>query len=129
MILNVYNYQGLIEKVEIDKLIVSSENGQIAILSNHLPIVQTIRHGYFQTITNNVSNYYVCYKATVEFINNEVSILAIDCQKGHTLEEAKLNSEASYQKKMLAVKEESTHNLQLERDLRENIRKAQAGNL
>lgn len=129
MKLTVYNYQGLIEQVEIDKIIVSSENGEIAILKDHRPIVQTIRHGFFKTIKGQETNYYVCYKATVEFDNNEVSILAIDCQKGKTLEEAKKYSEQSYQKKLDVVKEESAHNLELERDLRENIKKARAGSL
>ncbi|HKL61672.1 MAG TPA: hypothetical protein VJY66_04765 [Acholeplasma sp.] len=129
MKLNVYNYQGLIEQAEIDKIIISSENGEIAILKDHRAIVQTIRHGFFKTIKGEESNYYVCYKATVEFDNNEVSILAIDCQKGKTLAEANKNSEHSYHQKLELVKEESTHNLELERDLRDNIKKARAGNL
>lgn len=129
MIFKVLTQQGKTLSDEIDFAVVKSQDGEIGILDNHVPIVVSVRHGHVKLERGTAVTYLVIEQAIVEFRDNVLSILALEAQIGQSLEQAKNAFDAMKKEKLEMTKKENVDFSKLEKELKENIMKSKAGQL
>jgi F-type H+-transporting ATPase subunit epsilon len=129
MIFNVLTQQGTSYSDEIDYVVIKNEDGELAILNNHTPIILQIKQGYLKMVKGETENFLVVEQGVVEFKHNELNILALEAQMGSTLEKAIAAFDHMKKEKLEMTKKENVDFSQLERDMKENISKSKAGQL
>lgn len=129
MIFKVLTQQGKTLSDEIDFAVIKSQDGEVGILDNHIPIVISVKFGHVKLEKNEKKTFLVIEQALVEFRDNMLSILALDAQIGQTLEQAKKAFDAMKKEKLELTKKENIDFSKLEKDLKENIMKSKAGQL
>ncbi len=129
MIFNVLTQQGTSYSDTIDYVVIRNEDGELAILNDHIPIILQIKEGFLKLVKDNNENYLVVEQGVIEFKNNEVNILALEAQMGSTLEKAKSAFDHMKKEKLQMTKKENIDFSKQERDLKENITKSKAGQL
>ena len=70
MKLSIVTPKGLSFEGEVDHIVVDGDNGQLAILKNHIPIVVSIRDGFVKHVIDNEEVFHVIYGGLLEF--NEI---------------------------------------------------------
>ena len=88
MIFKVLTQLGETHQDEIEYAVVKNEDGEIAILKDHIPIILHVQQGYLKFIKAKEEIFMVVEQAVVEFKKNELIILALEAQIGKTLEKA-----------------------------------------
>lgn len=121
--------EGLIEKKEIDYVVVKNEDGQIGILKRHIPIILTVKEGYIKVVTSEKEEFIYVVDALVDFKDNLLTVLAIESAKGETLEKAKESYLKWVKEKTEASKKMNIDYSTQERELKESIRKSRVGSL
>src|SRR3989339_479027 len=86
MIFKVLTQQGKTLTDEIDFAVVKSQDGEVGILDNHIPIVISVKEGYVKLDHGQEETFLVIEQAVVEFRDHTLSILALEAQMGKTLE-------------------------------------------
>jgi F-type H+-transporting ATPase subunit epsilon len=129
MIFKVLTQQGKTLTDEIDFAVVNSQDGEIGILDNHVPIVVSVKNGYVKLEHGQEETYLVIEQGVVEFRDHTLSILALEAQMGKTLEQAKHAFDAMKKEKLELTKKENIDFFKLEKELKENIMKSKAGQL
>lgn len=129
MIFKVLTQQGKTLSDEINFAVVKSQDGEIGILDNHVPIVVSVKHGHVKLERGTAVTYLILEQAVVEFRDNVLSILALEAQIGQTLEQAKNAFDAMKKEKLEMTKKENIDFSKLEKELKENIIKSKAGQL
>ncbi len=127
MIFKVLTQQGKTYSDEIDYVILRNEDGELAILKDHIPIILQIKEGYLRFVSGKHDSYLVVEQGVVEFKQNELSILALEAQMGATLDKAKAAFNQMKKDKMELAKRENIDFSKQEKELRENIIKSKAG--
>ena len=59
MIFNVLTQQGTSYSDEIDYVVIKNEDGELAILNNHTPIILQIKQGYLKMVKGETENFLV----------------------------------------------------------------------
>lgn len=120
---------GSIYKDEADYAVIYNDDGQTAILKNHMPIVINIVTGYVKLINQDIQIFIYLENAIIEFKQNNLKILAMEAQMGLTLEKAYQTFLDEKHRKEQLTKKENIDYTQQEHELRENIAKSRAGML
>ena len=112
---------------EVEYVVITNQDGEIAILKDHIPILLSIEEGYIRMQSE--TDVSICYvlQGFLEFSNNTLTLAAYDISVDDTLEKAKallLNDKK--QREQLA-KEENVDFSKLERDLFNHLKNAKAG--
>ncbi|MFA6800850.1 MAG: hypothetical protein WCR19_01925 [Acholeplasmataceae bacterium] len=129
MIFKVLTQLGETHQDEIEYAVVKNEDGEIAILKDHIPIILHVQQGYLKFIKAKEEIFMVVEQAVVEFKKNELIILALEAQIGKTLAKAQEAFEKNKKEKLELTKKENIDFSKLEKDLKENIKKSKAGHL
>lgn len=129
MMFKVLTQQGKTISDDIDFAIIKSQDGEVGILDNHIPIVISVKHGHVKLEKEKQITYVVLEQALVEFRDNVLSILALEAQIGQTLEQARNAFDKMKKEKLELTKKENVDFFQLEKELKENIKKSKAGQL
>ena len=129
MIFKVLTQLGETHQDEIEYAVIKSEDGEIAILKDHIPIILHVVDGYVKFVQKKQEIFMVVEQAVVEFKKNELTILALEAQIGKTLEKAQQAFEKMKKEKLELTKQENVDFSKLEKDLKENIRKSKAGQI
>lgn len=129
MIFNVLTQQGISYKDEVSYVLIHNEDGELAILDNHIPIILQIKTGYLKLVRDKSENFLVVEQGVIEFKDNELSILALEAQMGATLEKARHAFEMMKKEKLQITKKENIDFSKQERELKENITKSKAGQI
>lgn len=129
MIFKVLTQEGKTYTDEIDYVIVRNEDGELGILNDHIPIILQIREGFLKFVSGKNESFLVVEQGVIEFKDNELNILALEAQIGHTLEQAKSAFDHMKKEKMELTKKENIDFSKQERELKENIIKGKASNL
>ncbi len=127
MIFKVLTQLGETHQDEIEYAVIKSEDGEIAILKDHIPIILHAVDGYIKFVQKKQEIFMVVEQAVIEFKKNELTILALEAQIGKTLEKAQQAFEKMKKEKLELTKQENVDFSKLEKDLKENIRKSKAG--
>jgi len=129
MIFKVLTQQGKTYSDEIEYVIIKSEDGEVGILSDHIPIIVKIKKGYIKLVKDKNESFLVVEQGVVEFKDNILTILVLEAQIGATLEKAQAAFDNMKKEKMELTKKENVDFFNLEKDLKENITKSKAGQI
>jgi len=129
MIFKVLTQQGKTYSDEIEYVIIKSEDGEVGILSDHIPIIVKIKKGYIKLVKDKNESFLVVEQGVVEFKDNILTILVLEAQIGATLEKAQAAFDNMKKEKMELTKKENEDFFNLEKDLKENITKSKAGQI
>lgn len=129
MKLSIVSLKGMVFEGEVEYVVVEGNQGQLAILKNHVPIVVPITTGFVKKVNDKDEYYYVISGGFLEHNNNVITVIAQEVGSGKTLQEAKDNF-ANYRKEQ---KEKNRKNnmdfTEMEKELALNIKEIQASKL
>lgn len=126
----VSTHQGNLYNDVVDYIVVYSESlGSIGIMKNHVPIVTVIDEGYVKLVKDKDEFYVVIVGGILEFHNNEATILVQEAHIGRSPESAKEHLLSIHNERVELNRKEVVDFTKKEQELRENLRKANAGNL
>lgn len=121
--------QGLVAKDQTDFIQVVSDEHNFGILNNHIPLVTVINDGYIKYNHDNEEKYVSLCAAIFEFANNCAKVLAQEAQIGKDLEDAKTKM-IEFRKQIIEINRKETMDFsKKEKELRDHIKNAGAGNL
>ncbi len=114
---------------EVDYVVIKYQDGEIAILKDHIPILLSIEEGYIRL--QQEDDVWICYvlQGFLEFSNNTLTLAAYDISVAKTLEEAKEELLQDKRIREQQAKEENVDFSKLERDLYNHLKEAKAGKL
>lgn len=124
--INVVTPGGRLFSEEASILIVRNNDGEQAILKDHVPVVIAINPGYIRLVRNDETLYITIVGGYLEFSNNVANIIAQEAEIGKDHENA-LKHLAELRK--LRLEENKRRNIDFtkaERELREQIKKINA---
>lgn len=125
----VLTQQGKSYQDEIEYVIVKNQEGELAILKDHIPIILHVLDGYLKFVQDKNETFLVVEQAVVEFKDNLLTVLALEAQIGQTLEKAREAFDNMKKEKLELTKKEKIDFSKQERELKENIMKSKAGQL
>jgi len=129
MIFKVLTQLGKTNQDEIEYAVIHGEDGELAILDHHVPIILHVFNGYIKLVKEKEEVFLVVEQAVIEFKDNILSIMALEAQLGKTLKNAQDAFQKMKNEKMQLVKKENVDFSKLERELKENIKKSKAGHV
>ena len=114
---------------EVDYVVIKYQDGEIAILKDHIPILLSIEEGYIRL--QQEDDVWICYvlQGFLEFSNNTLTLAAYDISVAKTLEEAKEELLEDKRIREQQAKEENVDFSKLERDLYNHLKEVKAGKL
>jgi F-type H+-transporting ATPase subunit epsilon len=113
----------------VDYVVINGDNGQIAIMENHSPVVISVSFGFIKRVINNDEYFYMVEGAIVEYQNNVVNIIAGEINYGESLELATENFNKMRENQRLENNRKLIDFTKLERDLAKNIKEINASKL
>ena len=126
MTFNVLSLHGVSYSDETDFILIKGNDGELAILKNHIPIVLHIEEGFLELRLKKNKQYVYLKQALIEFKNNQLEVLSFEAQIGKSQEEARsLISKVIKEREEIAKKDNIDY-FKLEKDLFEQIKKVGA---
>ncbi|BCR35449.1 hypothetical protein [Mariniplasma anaerobium] len=125
----VLTQQGKTYQDEIQYVVIKNQEGELAILEDHIPIILYVLEGYLKFVQDKNISYVVVEQAVIEFKDNLLTVLALEAQIGQTLDKANDAFNKMKKEKLELTKKENVDFSKQERDLKENITKSKAGQL
>jgi len=126
----VSTHQGVLYNEEIDYVVVHSDtDGEYAVMADHLPVMSVMDTGYVKLVRGNDEFFVVLQSAIFEFKDNLAQVLVQEAMIGRSAESAKEHLLEARRERMDKNRQESTDFTQMEKELRENIKKSGAGSL
>lgn len=119
--------EGVKNEKEINYAVITNQDGELAILKNHIPIVLSMEKGHIRLMEDNDISFVYIEQGVVKFSNNILEVLSVEAFQAKTLEEA---TSGFMKDREFKIEEEKKANVDFskqERELRENIAKSRAG--
>jgi F-type H+-transporting ATPase subunit epsilon len=114
----------------VNSIIVSaSNNGDYAILNDHLPIISTIDTGYIKLAQDNLIYYVVVINGVVENHHNMITVIAQDAFIGDSKESAMENLMEIRKNRIEENRERNIELAKAEKELQKQIKQTGAGHL
>ncbi len=129
MIFRVLTQEGKTFTDDVEYAVVKNQDGELAILKDHIPIILHIYDGYIKFVKAKQEIFVVVEQAVLEFNDNTLTVLALEAQVGPTLDRAKHAFARMKKEKLEATKKENVDFSKQEHELRENIKKGKASEL
>lgn len=117
-------YDGTVSYVVID-----GDNGQLAILENHSPIVVGVDEGFIKRVINDEEYFYMVSGGIVEYKDNVINVIAQEISEGATLEDAKSKFAEARKAQEGENKRKLMDFTELEKELAKNIKEIKASQL
>ena len=126
----VSTHQGKLYDEEIDYVVIhSDDDGEYAIMKDHVPVVSVMNEGFIKLVRGNDEIYVIVISAILEYHDNYISVIAQEAQAGSTQESTRKHL-LELRKERLEKNKQETADLTLkEKELREHIKKSGAGKL
>ena len=129
MKLSIVTPKGKFYDDEVDYVVIDGDNGQIAIMDNHSPVVVSVSLGFIKRVIKDVEYFYMVEGAIIEYQNNIVNVIASEINYGDTLELATSNFNKMRENQRLENNRKLIDFTKLERDLAKNIKEINASKL
>lgn len=113
----------------VDYVVIDGDNGQIAIMENHAPLVVSVSFGFIKRVIKDEEYYYMVEGAIVEYQNNTINVIAGEINYGNTLQLATENFNKMRENQRLENNRQLIDFTKLERDLAKNIKEINASKL
>ncbi len=112
---------------EIDYIVVSSKNnGDFAVLKDHAPLISAIDVGYIKLVKENKHVFIVVINAALENQDNTINVIAQEAHVGRDKDNAMQHLDEVRKSRLEENRRRTQDFLQAEKELRRNIREAQA---
>lgn len=126
----VSSHQGNLYNEDVDYIVVFSQaDGAYGIMENHVPVVSVMEEGYIKLVRGSDEYYIMIISGILEFHDNQAVVLVQEAHIGVTPEEAKKYIEEIRKERLEKNKKEAVDFTKMESELRDNLKKANAGNL
>ena len=122
-------HQGSLYNDIVDYVVVSAQDGEFAILKDHAPIISVIDDGDVKLVLNENEAFVALRASVLEFHDNVLSILAQEAHIGSTAKSAKEHLDELRKSRLETNRKESADFTQMEKELRESLKKSRAGSL
>lgn len=129
MKLIVSTHQGIVYDEEVEYIVVHNQDGEFAILKEHIPVVAVMEEGYVKLVKDSKEYFVVLTNGILEFHNNVASVLAQEAHLGENKEMAKQHLEEFRKERLNQNRKEQVDLTQKEKELREHLRNSKAGQL
>ncbi len=130
MKLTVVTPQGELYNEEIDYVVVTSKmNGEYAIMNGHVPIVSTIDTGYVKMVKGETHLFTVIINGVVEHQEDVVNVIAQEAHVGLSKDSAMDHLNTVRKERLDENKRRNVDFAKAERELKQNVKKAKAGQL
>ena len=129
MKLSIVNPKGIVFEGDTSYVVVDGNNGQLAILENHIPIVVPIKNGFVKRVSDKEEFYYVIVGGLLEQSNNIVSVIAQEVGKGETLELAREDLKKSHELQKEKNYKDTMDFTEMEKELAKNLKEAKASQI
>lgn len=129
MKLSIVTPKGLNFEGEVDYIVIDGDNGQLAILQNHIPIVVPIRNGFIKRVKENVEVFHIISGGLLEYSNNLATVIAQETVEGKTFDEAKEKLEVLRKSQKETNRKQTMDFSEMERELALNLKEIQASKL
>ena len=126
----VSTHQGNLYDEEVDYVVVHSDSdGEYAVMKDHVPVISVMDTGYIKLVKGNDEFYVVIVSGIFEYHDDFATILVQEAHIGRSAESAKAHLEEIRKERLERNRQESADFTQKEKELRENLKRAQAGKL
>lgn len=125
----VSTHQGQLLSDEVDYVVCNADNGEFAIMKNHIPTIAVIKDGYIKLVLNKQNVFVAINNGVLEFSNNKVNVIAQIAAVGKDLAGVKANLQKIIKETLESNRQDSVDFTEKERDLVRNIRDSKAGSL
>lgn len=125
--INVVTPEGQLFSEQADMIIARNEEGEMAILKDHLPIVVAIDPGYIRLQRDDKDLYITIVGGFLEFSNNLVSVIAQEAEIGRDPENALRHLAELRRIRADENKRKNVDFTKAERELKKNIKDIGAG--
>ncbi len=126
----VSTHQGNLYDEEVDYVVVHSDSdGEYAVMKDHVPVISVMDTGFIKLVKGNDEFYVVIVSGIFEFHDDFATILVQEAHIGRSAESAKAHLEEIRKERLEKNRQESADFTQKEQELRENLKRAQAGKL
>jgi len=124
--INVVTPLGILFQEEVEMVIFRNNEGEQAILQNHIPIVVTLNPGYVRLQRNNETLYVTVVGGFLEFSNNVVNVIAQEAEVGRDHENALKHLVELRKRRLEENKKRNIDFTRAEREIREELKKIKA---
>ena len=122
-------HQGILYDEACDYVVVSAREGEFAIMPGHVAIITTFKEGFLKLVRDNNNYFIALVNAVVEFHDDVLNVIASEAFIGRTKEKAKESLNSLRHERLNKNRKLDTDLEIVERDLRENIKNAKAGEI
>lgn len=129
MKLIVSTHQGVLYNEEVDYIVVHNQDGEFAIMNDHIPVIAVIDSGFIKLIKQEEAYFIAVTNGILEFHDNVASVLSQEAQIGNNKEDAKAHLEGFRKERLEKNRKEEVDFTQKEKELREHLRASKAGQL
>lgn len=128
MKINVVTPSGELYNEQVDYVVVSSQmNGEFAILKDHIPVISSIDKGYVKMVRGDKDVYTVIINGVLEHNNNIINVIAQEAHVGMSKDSAMDHLNTVREERIEENRKRNFDFAVAERELKKNIKKAQAG--
>lgn len=124
--INVVTPLGILFQEEVEMVIFRNNEGEQAILQNHIPIVVMLNPGYVRLQRNNETLYVTVVGGFLEFSNNVVNVIAQEAEVGRDHENALKHLAELRKRRLEENKKRNIDFTRAERQIREELKKIKA---
>ena len=114
---------------EVEYVVIDGDNGQIALMSNHSPIVVGISNGFVKRVQGEAEYFYVLSEGIVEYNANLINIIAQEIAEGDTLEDTQKAFQEARAKTASENKRKLMDFTELEKELAKTIKEIKVSQL
>lgn len=125
----VSTHQGKLYDEDIEYVVVHSQDGEFAILANHVPTIAVISKGYVKMVLDKQELYLAVENGMLEFANNVVHIIAQAAHIGKDKESAQRILDTILAERINSNRKESADFVQKEKEIFDNLRNTKASDL
>lgn len=127
--ITVSTHQGKLYDEMCDHVTIKSQNGEFAILKDHIPVCTVVNEGYVKLIKGNDEYFLSLINGLVEFNNNVCNVVAQEAHIGESSESAMQHLESIRNARMEQNKKINADYTKSEKDIRDNLKNVKAGSL
>jgi F-type H+-transporting ATPase subunit epsilon len=122
--------QGELYNEDVDYVVVTSKmKGEFAIMKGHIPIISTIDSGYVKMVREGQELFTVVINGVVEHQNDIVNVIAQEAHVGMSKDSAMDHLHLVRKERLEENKRRNVDFAKAERELKKNVKDAQAGKL
>lgn len=121
--------KGIVTDCEVEYIVVEGNNGQLAILENHVPVVVPITNGFVKSVLNNEEKYFALSGAILEYTPNTINVITQESAQGVNYQEALVALEAERVIQKSENRRKMMDFTEMEKELALNLKEIKASRL